>query len=171
MTDRNELIEQCPRCGGYGFGCYECTPSDDIEAEQCAVVVEPLKWHSEEFKGNRPSVRNLMDLVDYEIVFRDNVWFSLSFHGEFETLESAKAAAQADYEQRILSTITIRPASEVAAEARAEAIEAAKAEIKPYRHVTTSVPFSMSLHDIENSIDALHTPNTLAALERMKGGE
>lgn len=21
--------KECPRCGAYGFGCYECTPIDD----------------------------------------------------------------------------------------------------------------------------------------------
>lgn len=29
---------QCPRCGGYGFGCYECTPPDETESERERVA-------------------------------------------------------------------------------------------------------------------------------------
>ena len=80
--------------------------------------------------------------------------------------EAAKAAAQADYERRILSAINIRSASASAAEARAGAIEAAEAKAKD------AVAWKFfTYHDLDriaNSIHALHDTDTLAAIERIK---
>ena len=105
--------------------------ADALEADLCAVV-KPMEWKDggngrwaawdgyfviqfmkepfQSIETGKPTRFCLMR------VNADNRYFS--------RLEEAKAAAQADYEARIISAITIRSASDVAAEARADAINA-----------------------------------------------
>lgn len=78
-----------------------------------------------------------------------------------DTLEGMQAAAQADYEARILSAITIRSASDVAAEARAGAIE--EAADTAYQWWDDE-----DAQELRDTIRALHDIDTLAAIERIK---
>ena len=92
-------------------------------AEQVAVV-KPLEWSIGEFKhlfSGRYEINTdtfQVFIYDYDMS-EDNMSYLDNLAAEMtcETLEEAKAAAQADYERRILSAITARPASEVRNEA------------------------------------------------------
>ena len=144
MTDYKELIERLRSVdadmndeygGGKGPSLFRET-ADALEADICAVV-KPLVWKdggngrwaawdgyfviqfmTEPFQSLETGKPTRFCLMR---VNADNRYFS--------RMEEAKAAAQADYEARILSAITIRPASEVWAEAHAAAIEAVKGVI------------------------------------------
>jgi hypothetical protein len=74
-----------------------------------ATRVKPLVW--QEFQGNRLGPRKEADSpVGRYAIFIDGAWFKLTrsgsrIGGAIPTLEAAKAAAQADYEQRIRAAI------------------------------------------------------------------
>lgn len=104
------------------------TPITD--AERLAQVVKPLAW--ENFEG-RGAKANAMLLCNYLIdrwsdgrfeVSVSSPGYGTGFDGErwHDSLELAKAAAQADYERRILSAIDL---DAIRAEARAEALREA----------------------------------------------
>jgi len=108
-----------------------------LQAEQC-VEVTALEW-GKRIQKERP-IRFITNSTcgRYQVTeWLDGSGYVVCFMGRFgrhERIEAPtsaggseplKAAAQADYEQRILSTITTRPASEVRAEAHAAAVEAA----------------------------------------------
>lgn len=103
-------------------------PRDEI-TKQMAAEVKPLEW-VELVPGDTWAAG------DYT-VSRDGDHYDLSKGGRFindgssdGSLEAAQAAAQADYEQSTLPALTLRPVSEVQAEAHAAAIEAAADKMK-----------------------------------------
>lgn len=73
-----------------------------------AVTVKPLEWVDLYCDGSlfQPSIDHPLG---YHAVIHsrgENGWW---YFGPYETLEEAKAAAQADYERRILSCLTTQP--------------------------------------------------------------
>lgn len=101
-----------------------------------AVKVKPLEWkecNSGNFKkGQCFAARSMVDFAPIAIHKKaDGWWLSLDCETH-PTLEAAKAAAQADYERRILSAL--EPAPDARQEAwRAGMLEAAKVAQGQYR--------------------------------------
>ena len=85
----------------------------------------------------------------------------IDFGEEFESLDAAKASAQADYEARILSAITLCTEAEVRAEAWAAALEAAALKMA-----------KGGLHTVWDRSEAIRTltppADISAALDRIK---
>lgn len=151
MTDNKELIERARdpesrKNGRIWALCEELI--DALEAAQAqtqeAVAVKPLEWEDHPLNGEPvlSSAETQLgtyficdDVDDFSGAYLDFVthkdakwWESVSAkseqiacHHHDDNIEPLKAAAQADYERRILSAITARPA--------ADALEAAQAEI------------------------------------------
>ena len=79
-------------------------------AQPVAVKVKPLVW----FEVYRARVGGKYTADGYTIMWIEGVWL-LSFAGEsrsawrFTDLDAAKAAAQADYEARIMAALDVQP--------------------------------------------------------------
>ena len=108
---------------------------DDLAGPMCAAV-KPLEWtvrHGQyEHRQAEGPFPNRSPFPDYIIGSNGGrtEWYWCNF-GEWDNSplpseDAAKAAAQADYNARILSAITIRPEAEV----RAEALREVKARIE-----------------------------------------
>lgn len=99
-----------------------------IPAVTPAVIVEPLGWFEVERGNNGYGKWNAEGYTVQKI----EGLFLLSFDGEsrstwrFPTPEAAKAAAQSDYEARILSALTIQPADPLSDPRVKALVEAAK---------------------------------------------
>lgn len=87
-----------------------------------AVSVKPLEWVGWTGTGMHGLNFSLSENVYTEKLV---VLMNGSFVGEFDNEVAAQAAAQADYEKRILSAIDARPVSEVRREAFEEAADLA----------------------------------------------
>lgn len=130
MGDHKELIDRL-RSASNGLGSMKTDAgdygllddaADALEAASSPVaVVKPLEWGR---SGAKTPFGNY--IVTCEGHDSDTVWFvmfggrvvsSLGAHG---TEDSAKAAAQANYERRILSSITICSEAEIRAAERAK---------------------------------------------------
>ncbi|TNE55184.1 MAG: hypothetical protein EP341_05380 [Sphingomonadales bacterium] len=190
MTEKAELIkvlrngQQCDEDGVMCIvsrkACHDA--ADALEAEQCAVV-KPLEWR--EVNTKYYEAEDIFGI--YAIEHTGDGWFGyledelVAYAGKeivgegtthadeigFATKYECVTKVEAYRIGRLSSVITIRPASEVAAEAKAEAIEAAENEAASYW---------MDMHDknkrgpVAAAIRHLHTDATRAALER-KGSE
>jgi len=180
MTDLKELIERLRSVdadmndengGGKGPSLFQ-EAADALEAKLCAVV-KPLEWHI------KPDTTYKAEGVAgvYEVYpNQQGNWtlddgMSVSGH---EIPCAAKEAGNKEEAKRTISTLTIRSASDVAAEARAGAIEAAAGGI-----VNLPLPYErwsdgqcgavlVALQKHADSIRALHDTDTLAAIERIK---
>lgn len=123
------------------------------------VSVKPLEWVYDEMRG----VWSAQDGFGRHYTVSDSQWF----HGSLSEFiwvdggyEAAKAAAQADYEARILSALDMQPtvSPELLATTHdvAALVEAAEKVINSYWHSTDGV--ITGIYDLE------------AALARVKGG-
>ena len=132
---------------------------------KCAVV-KPLVWvdDPDPSKGlTRADGYDIWDFDDGPCLVCNSV-----VNGSFETIDAAKAAAQADHEARILSAITLRTEAEVHAEAWAAAIEAA-ASITDRESYSNNPYVSMRMTDASRAIRALtQSADISAALDRIK---
>ena len=128
MSD--DLVKRLRAYEGKGFettACYNGTRSEaadrieELEAKLAkAVGVKPLEWRRDSMKGSYPArLRAEMPCKggDYSVAGseRENLWQWFR-NGHFADghqlhkampLEAAKAAAQADYEGRILAALTL----------------------------------------------------------------
>lgn len=98
----------------------------------CAAV-KPLEWEA----GYRDQRRADSPVGEFCVTFFGGRWF---YQGEpCEGMLDAQAAAQADYEHRILSALTLRSEAEVAAEAWRAAIEAAASRCRTTENVVGGI--------------------------------
>ena len=131
MTDAPEL-KPCPFCGGDAdlmtpeddnmrlatamcMGCYITGPEKETEAEAITAWntradltkprVKPLVWHHITSTGDR-NVHEAKSLLGRYTIWPDGSWrlkgHYVGGYGEVRSLSGAKAAAQADYEARVL---------------------------------------------------------------------
>jgi hypothetical protein len=100
--------------------------NEKTEKSDLAAVVKPMEW-VEDLKG----LYCVTDVGRYDVFkcsggkWRWHVGYDSNRTGLEDTETLAKAAAQADFDKRYLEKITIRPAHEVAAEAREAALREA----------------------------------------------
>lgn len=74
------------------------------------VRVKPLEWMTPNFPGC-PYARTIAGAYWVRAFEPDEVWLELDgieIGGRFHSIDAAKAAAQADFERRILDCITAR---------------------------------------------------------------
>ncbi len=159
MTDRKELIEQCPTCGAHVTqNVHGEIWHKAAEDEQCAVVVE-------------------MDDIINDLGWKMNEFLTKNgakFDGR--VFNHMKGFLRDTIQEWIDRTGNIRTAAEVAAEAKAkaEAIEAAVVVADEWwercidKHDGDG---AFSSQEIIERIRSTHTNATRAALERMKGSE
>lgn len=171
-NDMKELIER-RREGFTGLADQMRDVADALEADLCAVV-KPLVWKY--YRDPKEASEARTQIGNWAIWEINGVAYCYGpddICGKLcgDSIDDAKAAAQADYESRILSALNIRSASDVAAEARAGVIEAAK------KRLFTSACFHSDIGDPSKSsvflearsdINHLHDTDTLAAIERIK---
>lgn len=139
MTDHKDLIERAKASAAVLFE-YDDAARDiqdlanalEAAQDQC-VEVKPLEWAEDlEWRHiGRPPVKFANFAMWVHNFDGGASWQSSNKPEKYASLGEAKAAAQADYEQRILASITTRPASDVWAEATAAAYGAA-ADIAEY---------------------------------------
>lgn len=145
--------------------------ADALEAKLCAVV-KPLEWHI------KPDTTYKAEGVAgvYEVYpNQQGNWtlddgMSVSGH---EIPCAAKEAGNKEEAKRTISTITIRSASDIAAEARAGVIEAAayvarNACLVPPDGGSPTQAEADVCDEAYRRIRALHDTDTLAAIERIK---
>lgn len=101
---------------------------DALEAAPQCVGVKPLEWERSVSLGDVYEVKTIFGeytcIDNYGIAYGSVPPTGVAW-ADFDSLEAAKAAAQADYEQRILASITARSVIDVWAEATAAAYGAA----------------------------------------------
>jgi hypothetical protein len=139
---------------------------DALQAAPSPVaVVKPLGWGRSGAKT--PFGNYIVTCEDHD---SDTVWFVMfggrvvSSLGAHSTEAEAKAAAQADYERRILSAITIRSEAEIRADERAKVIaDAQKVSESAWKswsalgvecHVVCDVT---ACEDIADRLNAIHS--------------
>jgi hypothetical protein len=103
-------------------------------AQPHAVTVKPLVWVPTTIKGEhlRDTAQDMDGKLRYEVGVTEGHYYlmvsrpqgGLESRGSYGSEELAKAAAQADYERRILSAIDAQPASEVRKAAYLKAADA-----------------------------------------------
>ena len=147
-------------------------------SEPACAAVKPLAW--EPSINNRPWHSAKAPWGWYYAQWDDETeaWFASLEMGEIEepiillpsdvpTIDDAKAAAQADYEARILSAITLRTEAEVRAEAWVAAIEAAaNAAFDPKWKPKCSTDWVLAR--VAGDIRAMTTDDASASLDRIK---
>jgi hypothetical protein len=134
-------LETCGRCMGSGYGghpdsgalCIDCNGSGGAAASQPAdpvtnadsrqrVTVKPLVWS--EFGKEAERANSLFGV--YTVMWGAGIGGDVSYltHAgwlkKFPTNDAAKAAAQTDYEARVLAAIDVQPADHVADSAGAD---------------------------------------------------
>lgn len=112
-------IEHVLRALNYGLehGYIAATPAPPPEPAKAEVVVKPLEWRD---RGEGVHPQYVADtVVGGYFIHRTKggafQWWTPALRGKVEvhTLEVAKAAAQADYERRILSALSTTPTAPV----------------------------------------------------------
>ena len=177
-----ELVKRL-RAMGYSFCDYAADAIEALAAENArlaasepmCVAVKPLEW---EHVTLTQTWQAKSIFGEYAVGFDDGWWAQLggyanwewnapddprSYHGP----DAAKAAAQTDYDARILSAITMHPETEVRAKTWAAAIEAAisAAESAPVPDVPDEYRQTMAICD---AIRVLITDDASTALDRIK---
>ena len=117
----------------YSFDCK--SQHQYIRADLAKPRVKQLEWECYIVSNNKRIIAySVTPMITYRIAqkFFPEMFFSIEIaDGAFlsaSTLDAAKAAAQADYERRILSAITTRSAKDVRKEALDEAAKLVEAE-------------------------------------------
>lgn len=146
---------------------YVSTDALEAQAEQAAVV-KPLEWRYTSKGTDLPRYEAEVKEIGYTYTLafdaraNDDTAWMVFIYGNWDchpTIEAAKAAAQADYERRILSAITIRSETEIRADERAKVIE----EVVPMmRHLENVVGGILSkLDDVlapdDDSLPSIHS--------------
>lgn len=189
MTDHKDLIKRLRDIdddmnddygGGKGPSLFR-EAADTLEsatAEHCAVV-KPLEWVPR-WNGKDGTAETELGTYSVGNIHGTWTWFLSTIRDEHDeiikgvgaknTEKSTRAAAQADYERRIIASLNgIRPASEVAAEAQAATIEAVYERMFPKNDPSDWTDFAKDRAGLAVQLrDALHTDETRAVLERIR---
>jgi hypothetical protein len=132
------------------------------------AVVKPLEWL--EFDGDPDGIKAGEYWIYHESYGFQRYLGSVTVGKPHTTLEAAKAAAQADYEARILSAITIQPAAQAVAEAVAGAYAEAWRLALSHRDYDNGGGYWDGVNDcatsIANEIAASTPADATAALAR-----
>lgn len=162
-------------------------PAPEVKAEARVVAVKPLIWDQSNAETPVGSyyIDDQEDLIDSELKGRPPFLLSVSRlgHSRYQSLDEAKASAQADYEARIRSALVEAPpapSQEVsAAEMREAAAKAAfgigvyyrRCPLAPEASARLNIPESIAASDaafeVEKAIRALPaaSPPTISAVE------
>ena len=100
--------------------------TDKSTTDELCAMVKPLEWEPHPMGWIAALPTGHAYIIDIRI--KDRVMFikGMSPPPQVSSVDAAKSAAQADYEARILSAVTLRSAAEV----RAEALREVKARIE-----------------------------------------
>ena len=134
MNRHTEMLAQLRDCPEFSPQIREAAQwALDRLAEPPAVTVKPLVWVKHPAKDIWRAIVGFGVYKVFGVSFPSWDFYSWSdakdkISKPSETIEAAKAAAQADYEARILAAIDARPASEVRDEALEEAAKEAETE-------------------------------------------